>query len=518
MILSVCGTPAQQAIPPDIAARDRQLADQLNRNTQRTFTIEQLEQMQRATNDQRLRFYYETWLEENWKKEWGLVFIPPATPCLAAPLTRRPDPDYPSALANVVGEPFFMVFSSTQVGGRLDERQLRRMTRHCESRDRLVAALRARLATLADTPPDQRIRTLTEFATAQAKALHKLEAEAESLREEFSYLDDGSALLKRRDNPAPGEPGGQPAFFGPLLAAQFHPGLSIDQRQLLAAIAQESKDHSEKTTTPTHVHFLPATARIRWPLNDDPQVFELMQRLQAIRQTLADELTRAIIDSPTNQSRRQLRKIYTELATRQVPQFDELHRLADEIRVLLANVRYPDQPPDSDLPPELVRLAGQHAARELVFQTRIQQLVQELGRLFSPTKFRLGTSNHEPVIEVEAGPGSNTPPKTEQKKLHVQLLQINEWLVRNHRDLQVRAKSVNEEIKRHQETLPLAQAEDVRALAASLARTYADEANWLHYADYHTAVLTPGLSPAQRRLLFNAALRDLEKHRLQAAN
>jgi hypothetical protein len=26
--------------------------------------------------------------------------------------------------------------------------------------------------------------------------------------------------------------------------------------------------------------------------------------------------------------------------------------------------------------------------------------------------------------------------------------------------------------------------------------------------------LQPGLSPAQRRLLFNAALRDLEKHRL----
>lgn len=490
----------------------------MNRNTQRTLTIEQQEQMQRATNDQRLRFYYETWLEENWRKEWGLVFLPPATPPMGTPLTSRPASDYPAALLDVVGESFFMVFSGTHVGNLLDERQLHRVTRYRETRDRLVAALRAKLTALADASPDQRARALADFASTQAKALRKLEAEAESLREEFSYRDDGSALLKRRDQPAPGEPDAPQASYIPLLAAQFHPGLSIDQRQLLQAIAQDATARTDEDAAPAHVFFLPATTRIRWPLSDDPNLTRHMQRFQTMRQTLAEELTRFIIDSPANPSRRQLRKHYTELVTRQTPQFDELHHLAEQIRFLLVNVRYPDQPPDHGLPSELVRLAGEHHARKLAFQNRTQHLLQDLGRYFAPEKLRLGSANNEPVIEVEAATDPAAKPKGSRKKLLGWLQQANEWLSRTHRELQTEAKTVSAAIRRHHETLSPAQAPSVRELTATLVQTYVREETWRRYADYRTAVLTPGLSPAQRRLLLNAALRDLEKHRLQAAN
>jgi hypothetical protein len=50
----------------------------------------------------------------------------------------------------------------------------------------------------------------------------------------------------------------------------------------------------------------------------------------------------------------------------------------------------------------------------------------------------------------------------------------------------------------------------VELLLAEFSYAFSQQERWERYAEYETAVLQPGLSPEQRRLLFGAALESLE--------
>ena len=50
----------------------------------------------------------------------------------------------------------------------------------------------------------------------------------------------------------------------------------------------------------------------------------------------------------------------------------------------------------------------------------------------------------------------------------------------------------------------------IEVLLVEFAYAFGQQERWERYADYETAVLQPGLSPEQRRLLFGAALTSLD--------
>jgi hypothetical protein len=100
------------------------------------------------------------------------------------------------------------------------------------------------------------------------------------------------------------------------------------------------------------------------------------------------------------------------------------------------------------------------------------------------------------------------------KALLLQLAECKAQLERDYAALAAESEAARTAVQRYRETLTGDEVPEVSELLATLAEVHDREETWRRFADYRDAVLLPGLSPAQRRLLFNAALRDLEKHRL----
>jgi hypothetical protein len=518
LLLALTGTwgAAQQSIPADIAARDKELADSMQREGIRMRGIEQRAQMESASRDMIRRFWEEPWLASSSGAQHDLVFPPVLPPELHSPVKEEPAGSYPPFLLDFVGEPFFMASGNSYFAGKNDAHQIYRASRYAEARDELVAELRAKLAAISSLPLEQQRTELAAFAALQAKALHKLETEADGTREEFNYLDDGRALMKQRDGLAPDEAMRLRTYYAALRSAHHMPGLSIQQRQLLESIAHEHSSASDPAGQARSAFFLPASARISWLHSDDAELNSCWESFQRLRREIADQLIQTVLELPPKISRSAARKIHSSLAEKQALPFAELERLAEEIRVDLAKKPRLLAPPDSGHPSELVRLAGEYSERTSRFQKRAEQIVQEMNRLFAPSRFQLGTSSAGPVIELAQAGAPASKPKGKRTQQSDRLRDANKWLIQTHLELKATGAESAKAIQGYHASLDPRHAPDVDKLTENLVQVYLHQESWRRYADYRTAVLMPGLSPAQRRLLFNAAIRDLEKHRLQA--
>ncbi len=505
-LLGTCAS-AQQAIPSDIAARDQQL------RTQRLDEAQQIERMRREAqdrilNDFRERFVNEAWLNESAEKLKSLVFLPPLPPALGQ---TEPDPatlTYPVALVEHVGETFFMAHGSLHFRRLLKPVHIRRITTYRETRDHLLGELREALTAAGKLPAADSAKSLGEFATRQESALRALEDQAEKIRTDLTYLDDGTAVINLLEKFPPGESDAQRDYFSEIHAAHFQDGLSIEQRHLLLELAFESLLPLATGDNATDF-FLPASARLRWPADPDAKLAPLLKEYRALHVHLRDELRREILQLNRTGSRS---KQHTALATQQAPRFDELHRLAERVRVAAAELPASDRPAPTEFPSELMRMVGQAVADKDTFQAKAKLILTKLGREFAPLRFKLVFRDKVPVIEAQ--PAAEQPVGTAVLK---RLKETNQSLLRDYQALSTDMETARFALQRYRESLG-AGAPEAGKLSAQLVQAYIREETWRRYADYRTAVLTPGLSPAQRRLLFNAALRDLEKHRLQAAN
>lgn len=468
------------------------------------------QQRQQTTDNE--RFLMDEWLKASPECLKNLVFLPVMPPALAAPRADLPVPPYPALLADYAGEIFFMPHGNLRLRRLLTSAQIQRIDQYAATRDQLERELRARL-TAADTlPAETRPQALADFSRSQQPDLQKLEAEAESIRAEIAELDAGTALINLRDDPKYANAPAMRDYCSAILSAQFHQGLSLEQRLLLHEIALESLLGPDAPQP--HAFFSPASARIRWPETTDAPLAGLRQRFQTLHQNLKAALKQTVIDATGNRSAARRQEEYAALARQQAPQFDELHRLAEQIRTALANLPDPDLPAPSALPAELIRQIGETVAHKNAFQAEATRLVKEAGRELAPAKLKLVFHDNQPVIEILPA----EKPEAVDATVLARLRETNATLRGLHATLTAEMESARAATRRYHESLDPAIAPGLKALTASLAQTYAREAIWRRYHDYHAAVLTPGLSPAQRRLLFGAAQRDLEKHRLQGLN
>lgn len=462
----------------------------------------------RTLEDQQGLFTNTAWIEESAEKLRDLVILPPLPPVLGETEPDPAAPVYPAVLIEHAGETFFMVQGRMHFRRLLTPAQTRSITAYRETRDQLVGELRLALAAAEKTPVTDFTPALAELAIRQEPALRSLEAHAEKIRADLAGLDDGAAVLNLREKVAAGQPAALRDYFSAIHAAHFEDGLSLDQRQLLLGIAfaaLRGAPHGEDSADV----FLPAPARLHWPADPAGELTPLLAEFRALRERLETELWEQVVQPPPAASRA---KAHAALAAQQAPQFAELHRLAEGIRIRAAGLDISVRPAPSDFPPELVRTVGEAVTGKNAFQARTKRLLSQFGREFAPLRFKLVFRDQLPVIETEPAADQSVPPAA-ATRLH----ETNRALRQDYQALAASLEHARLALQRHRETLGAA-APEAGKLSAQLARTYAREENGRRFADYRTAVLTPGLSPAQRRLLFNAALRDLEKHRLQAAD
>jgi len=456
----------------------------------------------------------------------GLILFPPFPPSLGA----RPDSPggstYPTALAEFAGEPFFMAFCSLRVRQLLSLPRLRRFEAYEQDRDKLVLELREALARTRDQTGGAPLAALATLSATQEKSLRKLAAEAENLHRELTIAnssqpyDSGEALAKARDAIKPDEQPGMKAYCTALLAAQFHVGLSPDQRQLLLEIAADSvlPKGAAKSEPSSPQYFLPACARLRWPDSPDRETAAKLESFQAKRAALKQELADAVADIEAHTGEPKRTAKYKDLADQEAPRFAELENLAEEIRLRMNGLPLPDQPAPSRLPADLINRVGHMMDGKTALLREVQRAGKHLGKELAPERVEVVYLNNTASLAARPPTDPTAALKKDREYTLARLQSSNVDFKRLFGELAVVMSAVRTEIQRYHDTLSGDKVPDVNALSIQLARAYTVQENWNRYRDYRDAVLTPGLSPAQRRLLFSAAVADLERFRLSLAN
>lgn len=461
------------------------------------------------------RLYRDRYANDARTIDSSLIFFPPRIPFIGTTSPPQEELAYPAILADYAGEPFFMAHGSLRLRNRLKPTTTARIERYRHQRDELVDAIRTKLESLQTVPWAQRRVPLAELADRQKFDLQKLEAEAEAIRLELCLGDDGAALARQRDGLKADQPAALQEYLSLLLAAQYHAGLSLEQRQLLLEIAADAL--GPPAVAAPSPFFLPAGARMQWPARLPPEVAAHLARFGEMRAALKTALRAQVLATPEKTSTAQRTKAYTTLADRQAARFAELHALAEEIRVALADQSLPGQPAGSTLPENLTQRVGQAVERNAQLRQTARRHLQEFNRALAPERVKLGVANQAPQLEVLPPADAKAKPRADRGAAVARLQAANEQLRQEYAALAAEMEATRIAVQLYRDTLP-APAPSLGQLNAQLARTYAERETWKRFRDYRDAVLTPGLSPAQRRLLFNAALVHLEKHRLESAD
>ncbi len=461
-----------------------------------------------------------------------------------------------------------MPYCSLRLRGLLSPRRLQRVEQYNADRARLLRELRDALARTPHESAAAQPGILSRLASTQEKRLHALEKECENIRVDLTTpvkdqpFDAGGALANARDALEPGEQPGMKKYCTAILAAQFQTGLSLDQRLMLQEIAADALGKAQTATssgvddpaipaTPFQAglsldqrlmlqeiaanspgkaqtgsgsvgaefrFFLPGSAHLRWPEKTDAVLARKLELFQEKRTALKQDLTEVVMGVPDDRSDPKHAGKYVGPPSAQAPRFAELEVLAEEIRVALAGLRNPDEPTPSNLPPDLISHVGHMMDGKNVLLRDVQRAGKEFGRDLAPERVEVAYQSNSASLALLPAVDSTASVKKNRKEIIARLQTRNGEFKQRFAKLAVEMDAVRAEIQRYHDSLSGNAVPDVNDLSIQLARVYVRQENWNRFRDYRTAALTPGLSPAQRRLLFAAAVADLEKFRLSLAN
>ena len=451
------------------------------------------------------------------------VFFPPVPPPLGVdfPVLGRLVPGAtpaPTELAAYVSELFYPLLGSRLVAGDLSKSLWQQIQSYRTARTDLQNELRTRIAELKDTELPARARQLAALAAAQAPRIDSLEATAEKIHADlqptglFGFRPGPDPLRDEAGRrPAEGSGGPDPldaAFESGLLrrAAFYERGLSSAQRHLLLEGAIELEARPATTPAPTGkpgegrlLHFSPETARITVPAGLSDPLEKLIHDYVAEKNGLKAEILDVLLShEPASEAGAQALK---ELAATQASRLAGLEITAEEIRRGLAPLPNPPGPPSPPaLPPELM-------ARISAYRRHKVELLKTLHGMLAGGRENAGDARGGDPLGTNGGtraaPGN---PMSRQ-----------ESVAEFNRRQTVLIGELNRETAGIREAL----AEYVRTTGQSADRKSIDDLLldfenarqkqevWDKYRDYQVAVLMPGLSPGQRRLLFDAAVEQL---------
>jgi hypothetical protein len=450
------------------------------------------------------------------RREMQAIYFPPNPPPLGVEFSvRTVDARFgaPPELASYAMEPFYAPLSTRLIERSLTRKQEARLDAYVEQKASLLQALRARLAEVATVGPELRLLALEEFAERQAPALAELEREADALRLQFytfpmsssagSWYEWRTWKLGRGRLDLPRE---QTLFFeGQVLrgAAFYQTGLSVAQRELLreCAIELEAVVFSDSSASAPSAndwfwHFSPHLARVHLP-EDLPA--DLLQRVTEYR-TEKDALKTELRDTIYFQDRAVFASSreapLVALAAKQEPLLAALDEAAEEIRRRLAVVAPPAVPPlPPPLPPELMAMIDEYTREKKALERELAECVRRAVRHMQvPTSYEIDRSAltwHAARLEAIENARERwrleNADRTEalKQKLDEVRAAVEAWAGPDPRG-------------------------GARGVSGSFLRDFfAQRSEQQGRHECHLAVYEPGLSPRQRRLLFQAGVTAL---------
>lgn len=462
-----------------------------------------------------------------------VVFFPPPTPVYGRRIALSDTQtftfngraiDAPEGLGNYVGEYFYPPLSTRLAAKKLDRKTARRLEAYWANRRVLLNELQNVLVSLQVVDPATRERELQTFAVAQTPLLSAHEKEGEALREVLVHGSGLSSTSVDWSQDREWKLGGNnppPAAFTATAEAQvvraaafYAPGLAVEQRGLLCEIsAQEpnaafpARFRNRTPEDPNSIFFSPETARLQLP-ELPPDLSAKIAGYVREKTALKQELRAAVIaNDAASEGKRH--DAFRQLAERQWPRISSLATQAEEIRRDLAALPAPLPPPlPPKIPPALTaRIEECRAERRALEQARIA---------YHQTASRQ-------VLHDSVAPGAAPSPaqRSEQSARRLSALrESNETFLRENAArfaaLEAKLAQLSAALDHFAKTTPDPITGDPLDAKVLLARITASERYFdqlaredVLYKNYRVAMLEPGLSSEQRRLLLNAAREEL---------
>ncbi|MBA4137667.1 MAG: hypothetical protein C0518_10160 [Opitutus sp.] len=399
-----------------------------------------------------------------------------------------------SELMPYANELFYAPLSTRFAGGTLNRRHRQRLDSYRIARDGALSELRSALA-------GGDASVLETLRTGQDKLLADLVVGADALRRDLYRggfaVSDGDWNQHR--NWRLGDPHSKRTpqellydeFSVVRAAIYYQEGLAPEQRQLLREVVAELAEalgerqvDLNASFVPEHViYFLPHGSRIRLPEGLPAEVSSEIARFVEEKTALKRELRDALFTlDRESESRRE--KALQELAERQAPRLSALEPLAEQIRRRLAGRSAPPAPvAHGALPGELLARIDAYLRDKAELQRAAQR-------------------------QAEATPNRRSKPSASAGR--AALAEFEERNRASLAALAVEARAIREEVARAAASSPEKSDKSVDALLADFAAAFKQQQLQTLYREYRLATLHPGLSPAQRQLLFDAAIAALD--------
>ena len=460
-------------------------------------------------------------------------YFPPVPPPLNAefpllgPLARNGSA--PPELAGFVDELFYPMLAARLADDDLPKALRTRLQAYRTGKIGLQNELRSKITGLKDADPPERERQLIAFAAAQTPRITVLEETAEKIRTDLRRIDiigvptettewtGSEAWRQRAGHGAPASAADRQLESEVLRnAAFFQEGLTAAQRRRLREAAVELETEADpaqvNATEGWLLHFSPEPARIRILANLPAPLAKDISEYVSAKKGLKTELREALRDAGASGSKARL-EAFRLLAIAQAPRVAALEAGAEEIRRDLAALPNPPGPPAPPLlPPELMTRISAYRTHKLeLLKTLYAMLTGSSAQTANPAQNPEGAKAGESIertlswMRDSATPtavqpaGLNMPAKEFNRRQSKLIGELNRELAGIRESLAEYVRAANQPADR----------KSVNDLLNDFEHARQKQEIWDKYRDYQTAVLSPGLSPEQRRLLFAAAVEQL---------
>ncbi|MSU72513.1 MAG: hypothetical protein EXS43_09250 [Opitutus sp.] len=444
------------------------------------------------------------------------VFFPPPPPPHGRTIVRNPA-RAPAELAAHVNELFYPALATRLDTGNLRDGLRTRLDQHRATKLALQHELRAELNRLRDAKPATRLAELTTLNRRQTPKLVELEAAAEQLRRDLTISRRTWGALREwhlgNDDPRGYAPGEVAEVM--RAAAYVSDDLSLDQRGLLREIAIELETPADSAANASkaqpYLFFLPSPARALLPEDVSAGVAARLATYQPKKSALKKELYDAVY-AQDGAKLGFLRHPLKPLAEKQAARFAELETLAEEIRRGLDPfVVSPPPLGRSPLPPTLQARLDRAGAGFLAAQreaaARIDAVVGAAREVRMTSDYRFESGRLTFAVRPIPDPRESRRGVERVDTVRAGVAAVAEAYALRLADFVRDRETIRTEAVGALGATRTDQVEPALVAALSLAAVR-DTADL--YREYRLAIFQPGLSPEQRRLLFDGAIERLQ--------
>lgn len=456
------------------------------------------------------------------------VLFPAIPPVLGDPLPslsvmafRRNDLE--AQLAPYVNEVFYAPLSGLFAQEDLSRRRRHKLEAFQALQAQLIAELRAHIEANVGVDGNLRREDFARLAAAQASRLAELTDQAEKLRADFVHGGLFSTAIDWNDT-RDWRLGDDLAFESHLDearvmrgAAYFQEGLSEGQRQLLRELAIELAETVGQPTAELSlerpkrpIFFSPATARVHLPQALPTALAEKFYAYLVEKAALKRELRETIYTTDNawlNVSRTHKLK---ELARKQAPRISALDTMAEDLRERLALLPDETRKGYAELPGSLNERIQRYLTHKRSVENASLAKLAEVRVAFPQDRVELGRADGVALISRIPSRSTRKKHSAEITAAEADLASFNANQAEALRALEREKDTLQIEIvDALREKHPALQYLPISVVLSQYGKIFERQITQEQYSDYQTAVLEPGLSPAQRRLLFGAALEKL---------